>query len=329
MKSYKIIKLKMAGIFLACLAISLNPAKSLALNEPYRPAYVAFGDSLTTGSSNKTCVSDRKRSPWGCLETFTPAMPYPDRVARALKLSYGISPTEYPIKGSYNSKLRLYRAGIWGYSVHEAVEAQKNGRNAEGDWLTQLDAIEQATQLVTGSLGINDIGFSNVGKWARLYMKPGGDHVGKAVNDILAQRESDFDKLFASLQKAKQQGAYVVLGLYYNPYDSIDGQCKDLKIIGNRIVDTLNDEIFKRARANGMQTADFRPYFRGHGSGSQAPYVFGTQCSLSSAIATLMPTWLGGGGGKAALSVAFDPHPNNNGTEVMARVILEAVNGAD
>ena len=158
-------------------------------------------------------------------------------------------------------------------------------------------------------------------------MLPGDSQVAKEARAIVAARSGDFDQLFESLQQAQDNGANVVVTLYYSPYDSNQKNCAELEDISNTIVDVLNQELLKRAHQAGFDVVDFRQAFSGHGSGSKEPYVFGTQCKLSSAIGDWAPTWLGGG--KSSLGVGFDPHPNNLGTATMANKILGEFNNAD
>lgn len=270
-------------------------------------SFVAFGDSLTTGGSIQNCNPNRHTSPWGC--TGDPAAPpYPDLVKEAL----GFDSENYR------------RVGIWGYTAQEAAHAHANGRNTEGEWTPQLTTIEEADGLVIGALGVNDLQFSNVLLWARKYFQP-GDQVSATARNLLAERADDFDQLFSSLRVAQNNGATVVLGLYYNPYDTPNAFCGDLENIGNRVVDTLNDELIRRAESEGFLVADFRPAFRNHGSGAADPFVFGTECKATSALIAWAPEWLGGGGGKQAVGVTFDPHPNQKGTQAMAAAIIEEI----
>lgn len=317
--------------FLVYSHISVHALGSAGLSSTssIRPAYVAFGDSITTGSSVATCNENRGRSPWGCSEVPTVAIPYPDKVAQALHLTYSDNPRDYAPTNKSQTPIGLYRAGIWGYTAQEAARAQAVGHNQLGPWMPQLAAIKQAKQLVTGSLGINDMHFSDVSKWAKLYVKPGDDHVTLAAQAVIAARQNDFDQLFSALRSAKEGGAKVIIGLYYNPYDTDRQQCSELKTIGDRIVDTLDNEMLDRSHQNGFSVADFRRSFAGHGAGSDEPYVFGKQCSLGDATKDILPAWLGGGGGKKALGVGFDPHPNNNGTTAMASAILQEYNNVD
>lgn len=327
------------GLFLLTILATFSMFSSVSVHAlggvglssmpPIRPAYVAFGDSITTGSSVATCKENRVRSPWGCSEMPTAAIPYPDKVAQALQLTYSDNPRDYASASKGQTPVGLYRAGIWGYTAQEAARAQAAGHNQLGAWVPQLTAIKQARQLVTGSLGINDMHFSDVAKWAKLYVKPGDDHVTLAARAVIADRQNDFDQLFSALGSAKEGGAKVIIGLYYNPYDSDRQQCSELKTIGDRIVDTLDNEILDRSHQNGFSVADFRRSFAGHGAGSNDSYVFGKQCSLGDATKDVLPAWLGGGGGKKALGIGFDPHPNNNGTTAMANAILQEYNNAD
>ena len=301
---------------------SLPPAK-----QNPAPAYVAFGDSLTTGSSIATCRDDRSLSPWGCAENPTAATPYPNYVAQALHLTYSNDPKSYQSQAA--SQDGLYRAGIWGYTAQEAVRAQQRGRNEVGSWMPQLDAIKQARQLVTGSLGINDMHFSDIGKWARLYITPGGDHVTKEAQKILRTRAPDFNQLFQSLASARDNGAHVITGLYYNPYDSDNESCQGLKSIGDRIVNTLDEDLLTRSHQAGLSVADFRRQFTGHGAGSSEPYVFGENCQIDTALRTWAMSIFRGKDAKKAVAIQFDPHPNNIGTMIMANVILQEYNNAD
>lgn len=283
------------------------PEDNVPVPETDAPAFVAFGDSLTTGGSIPTCRPDRKTSPWGCTATPPAASPYPDR----LNAEFGYTDQKYR------------RVGIWGYTVQDAVRARQNGRNDEGTWQPQLATIEQATDIVVGALGINDLRFSDVLFWAKKYYAK-GDQVEPAARQLLAERSADFDQLFASLAKARDNGALIVIGLYYNPYDSPNHYCGDLENIGNSIVNTIDAELERRARAENFNIADFRPAFRDKGAATSDSYVFGTQCKTSTAVADWLPKWMGGGGGKDAIAEGFDPHPNDKGTQAMAQTILRS-----
>jgi lysophospholipase L1-like esterase len=291
--------------------------------------YVAIGDSITTGSSVATCQEDRQKSPWGCAEVPTIAMPYPTRLAWYSGGTYSDQAADYRQGHLDANKLNVYRAGIWGYTVQEAAQAQNLGHNRIGEWMPQLEAISHASRLVTGNLGINDLHFSDVVKWAKLYVAYGKDKITPEVQRILKERSGDFDQLFAAYTAARANGAKVITTLYYNPYDSNLVNCQDLKTIADRIVNTLDNELQKRATAAHIETVDFRQYFGGHGAGSSDPYVFGSHCSISGAFTDLTPKWLGGGGGKRSLAIGFDPHPNNSGSMTMYKQIMEKYNGAD
>jgi len=289
---------------------------------PTGAAYVAFGDSITTGASVPNCEEDRNASPWGC--TVTSATPYPDRVATALGYSFTDDATKYKSVAPAPPGTDLFRVGIWGYTAQEAAQAAKDGKDAQGPWLPELTAVQGANKLVTGALGVNDIKFSDVVKWLKLYLQP-GDKVTPEVQRILAERSGDFDSLFNALDVAKKRGAKVIVTLYYNPFDTSVRGCGDLKNLSDTIVNVLDGELSKRATAGGLQAADFRPAFRSHGSGSKDSYVFGTQCKATSAVVDFLPKWLGGGGGKAAVDKGFDPHPNDSGTKAMSGVVVETV----
>lgn len=289
------------------------------------PRYVDFGDSLTTGSTIATCQEDRATSPWGCTEA-PQATPYAVIVAQRMNWSFSNKVNDNDMLRGRPAK-DLLRTGIWGYTLQEAVATDR--QPTAGRWLPQLQAIRNATDLVTGSLGINDLHFSDVTKWARLYLSSNQDRITPAVQAIIQQRSADFDQLFSALSIAHTQGAKVVLGLYYNPYSSGDQECSDLQTIAHRLVGTLNQELDQRAHDAGITTVDYGRRFAGHGAGSKHPYVVGTNCRMADALVKWLPAWLAGRDANKAVAVAFDPHPNATGTKVMAQQLLEAVNNAD
>lgn len=267
------------------------------------PAFVAFGDSITTGGAIHSCVSDRTKYAWGCPRD-PQITPYPDILQRDI----GFSDRDYR------------RVGIWGYTVREAVEAQRAGRNTEGAWVPQLKDVESATSFVAGALGINDLQFSNVFMWLRQYVWS-RDGVGEKARELLDSRTEDFDSMFESLLKAKGNGAEVILTLYYNPYNTHAPFCGDLRNIGDTLVGVLNNELQQRAGMADIEVADFRPAFEGHGAGSEDPFVLGVSCDALSAARAWLPRWVGGGGGKQTVAERFDPHPNQKGTTIMAQII--------
>lgn len=291
--------------------------------------YVAIGDSITTGSSIPTCQDNRQISPWGCSESHLAAVPYPNRVALAVNDRFSNDPMDYTKSKLRQNKIDLYRAGIWGYTLREAVQAQASGKSQQGNWTAQLTAIGQARQFVTGSLGINDLHFSDVGKWARIYLQQGPMFISHEARRMIANQSPDFDKLFAAFRAARQKRVIVVTTLYYNPYDTDNPECAELKDIGNRIVGALDNELQIRARQNSLRIADFRRSFSGHGAGSEQSYVFGTECSVSGLVNAVGPAWAKRKDIKQAIGKKFDPHPNNNGTIAMSNAIMEQINGAD
>jgi lysophospholipase L1-like esterase len=299
----------------------------------WNPAYVAFGDSLTTGYSQAVCagLDDRTASPWGC-NVSPAARPYPDRVATALGLTHSDSIRQYRLAAPGFPPFGLDRVGIWGYSTQEANAADISGHDAQGPWMPQLAAIRQAGNLVTGALGVDDIRFSyapNIMNWLKLYaLDKSGSFVVKDIDTKIAAISSDLDALFKALDVAKANGAQVVIVLYYNPYDTSKPICGDLKNVTSLVVNTLDGELAARANAHGFLMADPRPAFSGHGSGSNNPYVFGKSCKFTTAMAD----WtidkvrrLVGLDSNNNLSTDFDPHPNDKGTKAMANAVLAAL----
>lgn len=270
-----------------------------------QPLYVAFGDSLTTGGSIEGCRPNRELSPWGC--THANARSYPNRVAQAL----GYTRTSFE------------RVGIWGDTVEAATKARIDGKNAQGPWKPQLTAVEGAQKVVTGALGVNDLHFSDLKRWIKLYLSSAtGDKVTPAVQQIIQNHSADFEQMFNTLLVAKNNGATVVVTLYYNPYDNSKVLCGPLKSIGDRLVNTLDQELANRSVAHQFKVADFRTSFREHGSGSKNSYVFGDKCEVSSGIVNALSDWLDNDTSHSKLVNHFDPHPNNKGTKAMADSIL-------
>jgi lysophospholipase L1-like esterase len=306
--------------------------------QPTGPKYVAFGDSLTTGFSIPKCDSDRKDSPWGCFKNQPPpAVPYPDRVASALGYSFSDDPGYYKQVAPGYPTTDLDRVGIWGYTAREAAAAQAAEHDADGPWLPQLSAVKHAQQLVTGSLGVNDLHFGDVGFWASRYLTGGTGKVASEAQKLLNADDAALDAEFSALTTAKSNGAKVVVTQIYNPYDNGRLDCKPLRDVGRTITDTLDSELGKRAQAAGLQVADWRPVFLGHGAGQGAnSYVWGTDCSIEKAISEVVPKWVPvyafgvivfpfNGGGVKAIHQEYDPHPNNAGTTAMANAILTKV----
>jgi Mg-chelatase subunit ChlD len=302
--------------------------------------YVAVGDSTTTGFSVPTCSEDRAASKVGCLGD-PPAPPYPERIAAADE--------------RFDS---LDRVGIWGYTIVDAVDAYNNGQNVEGDWTPQLTAAQSATGLVTVSLGANDMEFSDIEFWlkncvgvrfntffGRVYDV---DFVARegACRDAAQEKVSDpdlvaaLDDMFDALDVAADNGAEVVVTLYFNPYNHSkhvsflpDRSCRLIHDIGDIVTDTINAELQSRADAAGFTVVDFKPAFDGHGSGAKDPYVFGSDCEVVGALTAAdvdfdfgwPPVSLDTGDSETEIKKRFDPHPNAAGTAVQAQTILEAL----
>jgi lysophospholipase L1-like esterase len=295
--------------------------------------YVAVGDSTTTGFSVKTCSQDRKASAFGCVGT-PPGTPYPELVAR----DGGATVDD------------LQRVGIWGYTATEAVAAADARHNAEGPWEPQLLAAEKATKLVTVSLGVNDMHFSDWKFWLgqcvgekqkSVFGKkvPTGIEVtpnctAKAHDRATApQLQQALDAMFGRLDKAKANGAKVVVTLYYNAMNPVknvrfapDRSCGILHQISADLVGAINAELSTRARTHGFLTADLGPAFVGHGAGSSDSYVWGTDCDATG-VATAVDYDLGWppvdtGQTNKKIQINYDPHPNPKGTRAQADVVL-------
>ncbi len=129
--------------------------------------------------------------------------------------------------------LELNRVGIWGYTLRDAAESYRNGYNIDGSsWSPQLKEVELAEKLVTGALGINDMHFSDIPHWmshclgVAVYHSSdlgcrahASEHVQESIND------RSFAELFSALTRAGENGAKVVVTLYYNPYSNDRNAC--------------------------------------------------------------------------------------------------------
>lgn len=299
-----------------------------------RYEYVAVGDSTTTGFSIPTCKVDPAISEYGCKGT-PPATPYPQHVSN---------------DGGADVD-SLVRKGIWGYTVQKAVRDFNQGFNSEdGPWEPQLRAAVQATNLVTVSLGANDMNFSDYKYWLgvcvgakvktflgrpypSLFVASGCEGAAKAR---AAQMRGNLEEMFGVLDQARDRGAEVVITLQYNPFNEFkavrfapDRTCKLLHTIGAHITNALNNELETAAKAHGFTIADFRPHFAGKGAGSSDSYVFGSDCETIGA-ASAVDFDLGWppidfGESKTKVQEQFDPHPNAKGTRAQANAVLEAL----
>lgn len=271
-------------------------------------SYVAFGDSLTTGYSVGTCAEAYTTRKNGCAGA-RPATPYPQLVADGLGWPYSQA---------------FERVGVWGARLERAVAAYENGPDVstEGPWTPQLQVVDEATDVVTGALGINDLEFSDVLHWFGHCVEVLGCE--SHMLEHLASMDADLDKLFDILGDAEARNAHVLVTLYYNPYEDMEG-CDITYSIAETITYFLDRELRNRADAVGVESIDLRPVFRGHGAGSADPYVFGLTCKDTDALA-LLPQWVQDSSfTEKAVAVAYDPHPNIKGSEAIADMILEAV----
>ena len=271
------------------------------------PKYAAIGDSTTTGFSVETCKENRGVSPYGCEIPYpgfvTPAVPYPERVRN-----------EKPIAP-------LLRTGIWGYKASEVADDYRNGKTAQGDWAPQLIAAENATELVTVSIGINDLEFSKVASWIGWYRSGQGS---KHADDVIQKMQPNLDLIFDKLEVAKNRGAEVVVLGYFNPYAK-NYTCGLTYGIADLVTGKLSSELQRRSTAKGFLFTDLKPRFVGHGAGDSDPWVFGTDCNPDMA-AVKTPGWLIDGKDPVfEIMKLYDPHPNNSGTTAQKQAVLEAL----
>ena len=230
--------------------------------------------------------------------------------------------------------------------MKEAVTDASYGANAQGTWQPQLLAAEKATKLVTVGLGANDMDFSDDKYWlgqcvgAKLTTFFGRPAAAPTVRSNCAeaararatspQTRGNLDAMFARLDKARANGARVVVVLYYNAINPVrnvrlqpDRSCALLHGISARIVDAINVELAARSRARGFTTIDLRPVFAGHGAGSSDSYVVGTECEAVGVAGGVDFDlgWPAVNGIKTEknIQIRFDSHPNAKGTRGPAR----------
>lgn len=308
-----------------------------------RPGYVAVGDSTTTGFSVPTCDGDRQASEYGCTGQ-PPAPPYPERIAAA-------EPQLDP----------LDRKGIWGDTIARTIAAYDSGQNAPGEtWEPQLQAAVRARDLVTVSLGANDMQWSDIQGWlSNCVGVPTRQFFGREIPAggprfeedacIRFAREKvdgfadDMDRLFDVLEQPAADGAQVVITQYFNPYNETryverrflpDGErdCSMLHSITDVVVGTLNNELRNRADERGFTTVDLRGPFEGKGAGSRDPYVFGSDCETRGAVSSIRTDisvrerrFDVRDPSIDELAARFDPHPNAAGTAAQAQAIREVL----
>lgn len=300
--------------------------------------YVAIGDSTTTGFSIPDCDGDRVESEYGCTGPPT-ATPYPERIESSADVG------------------TLERKGIWGDTITRTVEAYHNGSNAPNEpWEPQLIAAEKSTELVTMSLGANDMQWSDIQAWVSScvgarYVEFFGRRIARGLEireqtcreeaeDRVAAFADELSTAMDVLDAAADRGAQVVVTQYYNPFNDrkqiqrwgpipdTDRDCSQLHTMAQIIIDTLNEELGDQANAHGFTIADLRPKFDGRGAGSLEPYVFGVDCELigaGSAIDFDLRDGVDEDGSIENLGEQFDPHPNDAGTTAQAETILEVL----
>ncbi len=266
-----------------------------------RNLYVAIGDSTTTGHSIPECDSELSRDKHGCDDSSgIPATPYPELVAQRAGPPYD----------------DLNRVGVWGTTLKTMVEEWDaywfdDYQLAHGSWVPQLVAAEDARQLVTVSIGANDMHFSDVYHWAWQFRT--GQSNGHA-NDHLEDLDDELDVLFNTLDIARDNGADIVVANYFNPYG-----CGTMHAVADSVIGNLNEELESRTADSGFLLADFHEAFQGHSAGDDESWVFGYECSIRGVIEAF------GEDGTPEVQARFDPHPNGLGTNAQANAVLEVL----
>lgn len=356
-------------------------------------SYVAIGDSTTTGHSVEHCQLEGadKSYPYGCPEEPSDGRAYPDILQSMLGPPYSndyrvAEPGDYEaVYDAYYEELldppvsdappdlpelgppngHFNRVGVFGYTIEEAVNAYEQypigvegrDRRENTPWESQLHAVDDAQDLVTVSLGINDMQFSSISEW--LLEAAVGDPQNKADGLLEELTESRGDKpsymyqLFRVLERADERGATVVVNLYYNPYHepyevTVNGpnpqysrtKCEIMHGTADTITQTLNDELKRQANERGLLYADLKTKFNlvgseDHGAGgtdTSQSWVYGNECSADGVLAGVLPdSWNPFGqdflqsGSYQGLAEDFDPHPNSAGSQAIAEEIRRVV----
>lgn len=278
-----------------------------------RRTYVAIGDSTTTGHSIRDCRLGEGSYDYvyGCPAEPGDGPAYPDVLARMLgpDYAYGYWSAE---DGDYRAAAsdpgstlgppndRFNRVGVWGYTLKQSVKEYGDGskpdRRDDTPWESQLHAVDEASGLVTVSLGANDMRQSDIGFWlknAALFRVE--SEAKKLLGDLTEERAdlggaSYMDRLFEGLKRADSRGAKVVVNLYYNPYHEpydpallgdetgfpVRSKCFVTHNTAKTVTGVINEELRDRARKNNLEYADFSVKFNpegpeDHGAGGRDP----------------------------------------------------------
>jgi lysophospholipase L1-like esterase len=139
----------------------------------------------------------------------------------------------------------------------------------------QLEALSPGTDLITLSLGGNDVGFTG----AVLACVLGNDTACQvAIESSIAQIKHDLpaklDKVYGELRKRAPRATVVVLGYPYL-FDQGGANCLNSAkwTYLNRGADLLDNTIEQRAIAAGARFVDVRKVFAGHGACGSDPWL--------------------------------------------------------
>ncbi len=300
-----------------------------------KPSYVAIGDSMTTGHGIDSCglpPAPGFEFEHGCPRDKSyigGARPYPEIIAETLGEPY----------------TDLDRVGVYGYTAEDAFAeydwANKNGTDRRRDgtglmssvtpWKSQLHAVDEAEDLVTMHLGVNDVGFTDPLLWVQAGLEP-KDIITEVEGKLGEQKAKEgLDVVYARLADAKSRGARVVVATYHNPMAAGVERCETLFGAGMAFVGPLNAETINRTTDNGLTLANvFGAFVNGannHGGGGPEPWVFATGCQLEDTTNEREPgepDTITGEEDPAGPKV-IDPHPNAEGDEKIAEEFVRAI----
>ncbi|HJE59146.1 MAG TPA: SGNH/GDSL hydrolase family protein [Nocardiopsis listeri] len=149
----------------------------------------------------------------------------------------------------------------------------------------QVSALSPETNLVTITIGGNDVGFADVITTCRLGSNADCDEVGEqAENEVRDVLPGLLDQTYGAITEAAPQAQVVVLG-YPSLFElgpcgvgSI-GEVKRERL--NQMADVLSDTIADRATSAGLTHVDVNGTFEGHRVCADEPWINGTKVPIS------------------------------------------------
>lgn len=149
----------------------------------------------------------------------------------------------------------------------------------------QVSALESDTDLVTITIGGNDVGFADVITTCRTGSEADCEEVGEeAENQVRDVLPGLLDQTYSAITEAAPAAEVVVLG-YPRLFEL--GPCgvgsigEPKREMLNAMADVLGDTIADNATAAGLTHVDVRDGFEGNGVCADAPWINGTTVPIS------------------------------------------------